>query len=1741
MNNLKKTFTAFLVLLTFGQIALAQTFGGGSGTEANPYIIANETHWDALADAVNNGTGTYASAYYKLNGDLVGLLKMVGNAEHPFQGTFDGNGHKLGLNYQSDYQYYAPFRYVNGATIKNLIATGSIHSFEGYSSKCVASFVAHSVGTTTLTNCHSEVQINTNVGGVQHNGGLVAEIAGGSFTISGCYFNGVQLIFNNASGCGGFVGWLAQDATVTIENSILNPYADLTYLGSNSFSFVNAEDPNGITITNSYYTSSMGQAQGKLARYIIPGDKITVAFYGNATTYSLSGITCYDATPGLLFGGRLCAGAGDQVSLNITNTVGATSFLVNTEPIIGDGNPYSITMPNQDANIYTALTGTGTQSDPYLIKSANDFNQIATLVESGQSLSGQFIQLDGDISVTKMIGNSSCKFSGTFDGNGKTLTVNYNASEIYTAPFHYVDGATIKNLTVAGTIITNRRAAAGFIGESRGTTTLVNCQSDVTINCNDYTGDGGHGGLVGRNEGGDLTINGCAFTGKLLGSNAYGCGGFVGYNVGNLSITGSLFSPTQVTMGTQESKTFACYSTQVPNITDSYYTQTLGDAQGERIYILNLADGITSSVTPTFGRLVSLSGVNVTLTLTVTPPLGYGPVVTVKDSDNQNVTVNHVGDEFSFTMPAKDVTITLGYSVLPITGDGTPENPYLIMNSAHLKTVAARIVNETSNYPSACYRLEDNVDIIIPVSDHNSTMLGNSYHPFRGTFDGNGYTITVQKQGYKDGDALFPNVNNATICNLHVVGSIDGSYYHYFGGLVGFAHGTVTIENCHVSTNLHIFTNGGGIVGHGEDATLNIKGCVYDGNIRNSTGATGNSLGVGGLVGWASSGCTMNITDCLFLGTYICDGNAYIPFSPIACTSNPNVNVNIVSTYYTIDPDTDPDNNPNNIIYTGAKRAYSISSGNGISITIQENITSNYNVSDITIYEAGIENQGVIYVSHEEQIHLNINAVIPESHTLIGYTVNSGIIAGTTNPYTLSFVNDDVVINANAVEQWRGSGSEEDPYVIMDRTQLDLLSYCVNISGTSFSETYFKLGADIEYDPNMLTIDNDGDGVTESNYTTIGNSNTSFRGHLDGGYHTISGIRVVKTDRYQGLFGRANGSKLTNIILSDTDITGGNYTGGFVGYKSGGEVTDCHVTSTVTIRTVGTGISNHGGIVGRNYSGDISQCSSAATLTIEKGNTGCSNYGGIVGYAESGNITRNLAIGATIPMASGNYGAVYGGKPTSSQNLTFQNNYRNSCNISGTTANDITANDGCVYGYLITLDEFVTSSATQITVPEHKDLNSAGALETVAALTYNVASYSTTITLGNTLPAGCIFDRYTVRGNAIPGNTFTMGSYNVNVGIVFSVDQSAVSKAITGYGDGNDRWVLIASPVGTVNPEDVNHMFDNTYDLYRFNQAADLEWENYKQEEGNHYHFNLEVGRGYLYANSHDVTLVFLGTPYSGNGEVTLNKTADSRLEGWNLVGNPFTATAYIADGRSFYVMNDEGSDIEPTERNSIAPMEGIFVLAANDGETMTFTTTEPENNNGKGLVLNLSKGHNVIDRAIVRFGKGRQLPKFQIRGNSTKLYIPQDNRNYAVVNAEHQGEMPVNFKAKENGTYTLNLSSEKTAFNYLHLIDNLTGDDVDLLQTPNYTFEAKIYDYASRFKLVFDIGDANEDDHFAFISNGELIVAGEGYLQVFDILGHQLFAKHAPLTSHLLPPPGVYMLRLIDGENVRTQKIIIK
>ncbi len=199
-------------------------------------------------------------------------------------------------------------------------------------------------------------------------------------------------------------------------------------------------------------------------------------------------------------------------------------------------------------------------------------------------------------------------------------------------------------------------------------------------------------------------------------------------------------------------------------------------------------------------------------------------------------------------------------------------------------------------------------------------------------------------------------------------------------------------------------------------------------------------------------------------------------------------------------------------------------------------------------------------------------------------------------------------------------------------------------------------------------------------------------------------------------------------------------------------------------------------------------------------------------------------------------------------------------------------------------------------------------------------------------------------------------------------------------------------------------------------------------------------------------------------------------------------------------------------------------------------------------MKINLTRNRGtVIDRAIVHFGECRQLPKFQINPNSTKIYVTEGNKDFAIVRSAAQGEMPVSFRASENGTYTIAVEAENVDMNYLHLIDNMTGADVDLLATPNYTFEARTNDYTSRFRLVFSANGIDEQnaETFAFFNGTSWTVSntGDATLQVVDITGRIISSEtiNGNATVSLNQPAGIYMLRLVNGNDVKVQKVVVR
>ncbi len=368
----------------------------------------------------------------------------------------------------------------------------------------------------------------------------------------------------------------------------------------------------------------------------------------------------------------------------------------------------------------------------------------------------------------------------------------------------------------------------------------------------------------------------------------------------------------------------------------------------------------------------------------------------------------------------------------------------------------------------------------------------------------------------------------------------------------------------------------------------------------------------------------------------------------------------------------------------------------------------------------------------------------------------------------------------------------------------------------------------------------------------------------------------------------------------------------------------------------------------------------------------------------------------------------------------------------------------------------------------------------VAALAINNC-HTLTVQSGKTLTVNGLLSNTSAEGLVIEdGAQLVNASANV---------AATVKKDVQAYNNGDaEGWYTIASPMngmavagsGFVTPE---------YDLYRYNETNlnGEEWENYKANLADFTTF--EKGRGYLFANSNSFSPVFIGTLNST--DVTCSLTYTNRpndpLSGFNLIGNPFPHNIYKGAGAAidnanlasgYYTLTNEGTWQAHTFEDAILPGQGILVKATAPTvltivkSNLAATSESSEAERSKGSLSISIAGDNGQDQAYVYFGQGIGLDKVKsIALDAPSLAVRNGNGDFAIAHCDKKSDaVELVFTTPDEGSFTMDVNVVAGDFDYLHLIDSLTGDDVDLLATPIYTFKASARDDASRFRLVFSI-----------------------------------------------------------------------
>ena len=352
--------------------------------------------------------------------------------------------------------------------------------------------------------------------------------------------------------------------------------------------------------------------------------------------------------------------------------------------------------------------------------------------------------------------------------------------------------------------------------------------------------------------------------------------------------------------------------------------------------------------------------------------------------------------------------------------------------------------------------------------------------------------------------------------------------------------------------------------------------------------------------------------------------------------------------------------------------------------------------------------------------------------------------------------------------------------------------------------------------------------------------------------------------------------------------------------------------------------------------------------------------------------------------------------------------------------------------------------------------------------------------------------------------------------------------------------------------------------------------------------------KGYIMAVDKETTLINSGTLNNGTVSRKITHSNDlpdyaERLSGCNLIGNPYQSylnfdafagtnginTYYILDADEHeYVAYTVGqtevyTGDDMTMPRFIHPHQGFFVKAAAD-KTLTFDNTM-RSVRGKAnsyfrdeerpvyplVTLTVADAEGQRDYVTIELDRPEQGGGEKAKGLHTGkgiIYCHLGDVDYHVAFTESGIEsIPVRFEAFEDDVFTMRWGTMNADFSYLHLIDNLTGSDVDCLSSSEYHFEGRTTDYASRFQLLFEFTGVDENDEdglsnssetFAFLMGDELIVNGGGVLQLFDLNGRTLMSKRIEGTQSSLGMarlnPGVYVLQLVNGNNSRTQKLVI-
>ncbi len=778
------TLVMILSTVCVNTVSAAETVNIGTAAE----LISAAA---AINASSNGGEGTTYNLTADIN--LGGALwsTIIGSEAKPFKGTFDGNGHVI-TNYkfnctENSGVYYGLFGVVGGNGHITCLGVEKV-SANIPAAWCYPDGYGAIAGKLTdnakISECYAKkISLSLSHGnGTNGNfeaAGAIAAIAEGSgVTVESCYSTGS--IFNEAEANydAGIVGMLMS------WNKIDKCYSDSTIgrIGKTDY----PSRYNEGTISNCYYVANAPWPAGD--------------YVGEKTA------------------------AGDLAS-KISNLGSAFVSISGAAPIL------------KWEQGRTLLSGSGTASDPYLVSTSEDLENVAAF-GTAENL---YFRLENNIDLNGavwngFIGTDASPFKGKFDGNGKIIS-NFILNPLggmSSGLFGVIGGnAEIHDLGVKDVYVEQlidgwEVIAGGMVGKVTDKAKITSCfVKDIK--------------MIGTfTEGGERFAYGGGLAGQLKGSGAE----IKNCYVLNWSSNGKINNDSALVGGTLsgEDKITNCYANAMITIylnatsPDSVITNTYYSCSGNLPWPYAGSQGNQGSA------------------------YWYGYAGTRVEDSELKALAPTLGAGFA----ADTGRVNSGYPLLSweekgeiseMVGDGSQANPYKISNVYHLA-----LVSEMTETDGKYFELTNDIDFGGSVW---SETVGTANSPFKGSFNGNGYAFKNYKINAVPNMAkgIFGVVGgNAVIEKTGTIGSsaelsIDG-WETAYGALIGRLTDNARISECY-SRKAYIKTNygggrfkfGGGLIGTIDSAAATVTNCYsvgseFVGDIDNDAGLVGGVISV---------------------------------------------------------------------------------------------------------------------------------------------------------------------------------------------------------------------------------------------------------------------------------------------------------------------------------------------------------------------------------------------------------------------------------------------------------------------------------------------------------------------------------------------------------------------------------------------------------------------------------------------------------------------------------------------------------------------------------------------------------------------------------------------------------------------------------------------------------------------------------------------------------------------------------